>query len=126
MVLPAGGGIVTRYGEQDRYGVTSRGLTLKGRAGGDVVAPLDGEVMFAGPFKGYGLILILEHPGGYHSLLAGLGRVDGQVGQRVLAGEPVGVMASGAAPTLYFELRRAGQPINPMRGVSPSDGKGQS
>lgn len=126
MILPVGGDVVTRYGEQDRFGVTSRGLTLKGRAGADVVAPLEGSVMFAGPFKGYGLILILEHAGGYHSLLAGLGRIDGQVGQHVLAGEPLGALSSDGTPTMYFELRRGGQPINPMHGVSSSDGKGQS
>jgi murein hydrolase activator len=83
--------------------------------------------MFAGPFRGYGLILIVEHPNGYHSLIAGLGRIDTAVGQHVLAGEPVGVMGSptDGNPELYFELRRNGQPINPQRGMSASDGKGQ-
>lgn len=126
MILPVGGDVVTRYGELDKLGATSRGLTIKGRSGTDVVAPLEGSVMFAGPFKGYGLILILEHAGGYHSLLAGLGRIDGQVGQHVLAGEPVGALSADGTPTMYFELRRGGQPINPMQGVSSSDGKGQS
>ncbi|QJE73459.1 peptidoglycan DD-metalloendopeptidase family protein [Aerophototrophica crusticola] len=125
MEFPVGGDVVTRYGEQDELGTTSRGLTLKGRAGGPVVAPYDGSVMFAGPFKGYGLILILEHAHGYHSLLAGLGKIDAQVGQRVLTGEPVGSLAKEGTPTMYFELRRAGQPINPLRGLAAPDGKGQ-
>ncbi len=125
MVLPVGGEVQTRYGEQDSLGTTSRGVTLTGRAGSAVVAPYEGSVMFAGPFKGYGLILILDHGHGYHSLLAGLGKIDAGVGQRVLTGEPVGTMAGDGRPTLYFELRRGGQPINPLRGLAASDGKGQ-
>jgi septal ring factor EnvC (AmiA/AmiB activator) len=125
--LPVAGRVTTRYGEADKFGVTSRGLTVTSRAGAQVVAPSSGSIMFAGPFRGYGLILIVEHPNGYHSLIAGLGRIDTKVGQRVLAGEPLGVMGSPADgdPDLYFELRRNGQPINPQRGLPASDGKGQ-
>jgi septal ring factor EnvC (AmiA/AmiB activator) len=125
--LPVAGQVTTRYGEADRFGVTSRGLTVATRPGAQVVAPSAGSVMFAGPFRGYGLILIVEHPNGYHSLIAGLGRIDANVGQRVLAGEPLGVMGTPADgnPDLYFELRRNGQPINPQRGLPGSDGKGQ-
>lgn len=125
MVAPVGGEIVTRYGAADDVGATSRGVTFRGRTNAPVVAPTDGTVMFAGPFKGYGLLLILEHRSGYHSLLSGLGRIDAQVGQRVLGGEPVGVLSADKAPTLYFELRRGGQPINPTRGLAAADGKGQ-
>ncbi|MFY8092946.1 MAG: murein hydrolase activator EnvC family protein [Niveispirillum sp.] len=125
MVAPVSGKVVKRYGQTDEVGATSRGLTYSGRAGGPVVAPADGAVMFAGPFKGYGLLLILEHPNGYHSLLAGLGRIDAQVGQRVLGGEPVGLLSGDGDPTLYYELRRGGQPVNPARGLAASDGKGQ-
>lgn len=124
MVAPVGGKVVTRYGEADEVGATSRGLTYRGRAGAAVVAPADGAVMFAGPFKGYGLLLILEHANGYHSLLSGLGRIDAQVGQRVLGGEPVGLLSGDGDPTLYYELRRGGQPVNPARGLAASDGKG--
>ncbi|WP_165771916.1 murein hydrolase activator EnvC family protein [Niveispirillum lacus] len=125
MVAPVSGKVVRRYGQTDDVGATSRGLTYSGRAGGPVVAPADGAVMFAGPFKGYGLLLILEHANGYHSLLSGLGRIDAQVGQRVLGGEPVGLLSGDGAPTLYYELRRGGQPVNPARGLAASDGKGQ-
>lgn len=125
MIMPVAGEVTTRYGQADAFGGTSRGLTFKGRSGAVVVAPYDGSVLFAGPFKGYGLILIVEHANGYHSLLAGLGRIDSQVGQRVLTGEPVGAMATDGSQSLYFELRRGGQPINPLRGFAPSDGKGQ-
>jgi septal ring factor EnvC (AmiA/AmiB activator) len=125
--LPVAGQVTTRYGEADKFGVTSRGLTVTSRPGAQVVAPSAGSVMFAGPFRGYGLILIVEHPNGYHSLIAGLGRIDTKVGQRVLAGEPLGIMGTPADgnPDLYFELRRNGQPINPQRGLPASDGKGQ-
>ncbi|MDG3440883.1 murein hydrolase activator EnvC family protein [Nitrospirillum amazonense] len=125
MTLPVAGPVAQRYGEQDAVGTTSRGVRISARAGSPVVAPYEGSVVFAGPFKGYGLILIVEHPNGYHSLIAGLGRIDTRVGQRVLTGEPMGAMASDGTPTLYFELRRGGQPINPLRGFAGTEGKGQ-
>ncbi|HXP74924.1 MAG TPA: peptidoglycan DD-metalloendopeptidase family protein, partial [Stellaceae bacterium] len=88
MVYPASGTLVLRYGELDEFGVSSKGLTLMTRAGAVVVAPYDGQVEFAGPFKGYGQILIIQHGDGYHSLLAGLERIDGAVGDWLVAGEP--------------------------------------
>ena len=107
-------------------GVTRDGVWFETRPGAQVVAPYDGKIVYAGPFRGYGRILIIEHGGRYHSLLAGLERIDTVVGQWVLAGEPVGVMAgateageqgtpsAGRTPKLYVELRRTGQPINPL------------
>jgi septal ring factor EnvC (AmiA/AmiB activator) len=89
-----------------------------------VVAPWDGRVEFAGPFRGYGQILIIEHGDGYHSLLAGLERIDVAVGQALVAGEPVGVVKSGEGkPSLYLELRRHGQPIDPLPWLSLRDEK---
>jgi septal ring factor EnvC (AmiA/AmiB activator) len=113
---PAGGRLTRRYGESTGFGNTAKGITLETRATAQVVAPFDGRVVFSGPFRGYGEILIIEHDGGYHSLLAGLARIDGRVGQWILAGEPIGVMAkpSDSVPKLYFELRRRGQSINPL------------
>jgi septal ring factor EnvC (AmiA/AmiB activator) len=94
------------------------------RPGGQVIAPFDGRIEFAGPFRGYGQILIIEHGDGYHSLLAGLDRIDGEVGQWLVAGEPVGVMPSdGPGPTLYLELRRHEQPINPLPWLATRDDK---
>lgn len=126
-LLPVAGKVILRYGEADEFGNASRGLTISARPGAAVISPLDGSIMFAGPFKGYGQILIVEHADGYHSLIAGLGRIDTRVGQQVLAGEPVGAMAARGDGTsdLYFELRRKGQPINPQRGISASHGRGQ-
>jgi septal ring factor EnvC (AmiA/AmiB activator) len=96
----------------------------KARGAAQVVAPYDGRVLFAGAFKGYGQILIIEHGDGYHSLLAGLDRVDGTVGQWLVAGEPVGTMSRGdAKPRLYLELRHDGQPINPLPWLAARDEK---
>jgi murein hydrolase activator len=125
MPTPVGGRLTTRFGETDRFGATSRGLTIQTRPGAAVVAPQGGSIMFAGPFKGYGLILIVEHSNGYHSLIAGLGRIDTAVGKKVAAGEPIATMPTDGTPDLYFELRRNGQPINPQRGFGAPEGKGQ-
>jgi len=112
--FPAVGRMTQRYGEADADGILSKGITISTRSDSPVISPFDGVVAFAGQFRGYGLLLILEHSEGYHTLLAGMSRLDGGVGQRVLAGEPVGVMAPEGDPSLYVELRRDGQPINPL------------
>jgi septal ring factor EnvC (AmiA/AmiB activator) len=116
ITLPARGNIDQRYGENNRYGNTAKGITIQTRPAAQIVAPYDGKVVFAGPFRSYRQILIIEHTDGYHTLLAGMVRVDTAVGQWLLAGEPVGVMArsKNAVPRLYFELRRKGQPVNPL------------
>jgi murein hydrolase activator len=124
LLYPASGELMRRYGENDELGVTSKGLTFETRPAAQVVAPYDGRVLFAGPFKGYGQILIIEHADGYHSLLAGLDRVESPVGQWLVAGEPVGVMPKGATkPRLYLELRHNGQPINPLPWLATRDEK---
>ena len=117
MVFPARGRLVTRYGELgDSTGLAAKGLTLATRHEARVVAPYDGEVVFAGSFRGYGQLLIIAHGEGYHILLAGLSRIDSAVGQALLAGEPVGAMGrpENGDPSLYIELRRRGEPINPL------------
>jgi septal ring factor EnvC (AmiA/AmiB activator) len=88
------------------------------------VAPHDGEILFADIFRGYGKILIIDHGQGYHTLLAGLGRIYSTVGQAVLAGEPVGVMnekqgTSGQRPEVYLEMRYNGLPIDPLPWLVP-------
>lgn len=112
---PARGGLIESFGDTQSGGQTARGLTIEPRETAAVVAPFDGTVAFAGPFRGYGLILILEHSGGYHSVLAQLGRIDAVVGQAVTAGEPVGRAGASeqGTPVLYLELRRNGQPVDP-------------
>jgi septal ring factor EnvC (AmiA/AmiB activator) len=124
MVVPASGVLVRAFGDTNSLGITSKGLTFETRPGAVVVAPFDGRIVFAGPFRGYGQILIIGHGGGYHSLLAGLGRVEGSVGQWLVAGEPVGTMAEGTEkPRLYLELRHNNQPINPLPWLAIRDEK---
>ncbi len=114
LVLPAVGRVNGRYGEKTESGLSRKGITMKTPKGAQIVATYDGDVVYAGQFRGYGLLLIIEHGEGYHTLLAGMSRIDAEQGQRVLAGEPVGVMEEDAAPVLYVEFRRDGQPINPL------------
>lgn len=122
MPMPARGTLLTRYGEPDASGTTSRGIVVSTRPTAQVIAPSDGVVAFAGAFRGYGQLLIIEHGGGYHTLLSGMSRIDAVVGQRLLAGEPVGVMAPQGSPTLYVEIRRDGQPVNPLPWLSARKG----
>jgi septal ring factor EnvC (AmiA/AmiB activator) len=125
VALPVAGRLLHRFGDPDEQSQPARGLVYESRAGAAVVAPYDGRILFAGPFRGYGLILIIEHGEGYHSLLSGLGRIDGGVGQWVLAGEPVGAMGTTTEgnPRLYLELRHQGHPINPQPWLAAGTGK---
>ena len=116
LVMPARGKMKSRFGQTKADGSAAHGIVIAARKGAQVVAPYDGKVVYAGIFRSYGQILIIEHGGRYHTLLAGLERIDAVVGQWLLAGEPVGVLGGprGAGPELYLELRHAGQPINPL------------
>lgn len=115
MPFPARGRVVVRFGQTDETQSLSKGISIETRAGGQVIAPYNGQIVFAGPFRGYGLLLIIEHGEGYHTLLAGMTRIDGTVGQHLTTGEPVGVMGQGEGkPLLYVELRHNGQPVNPL------------
>ena len=128
LIMPARGDILARYGQQRRAdGASSKGITIGTRSAAQVVAPFDGRVAYAGKFRGYGQILIIEHGGRYHTLLAGMDRVDAVVGQWLLAGEPVGAMVTspGIRPELYLELRRTGRPINPLPWLATNSEKGQ-
>jgi len=113
---PAVGRISGHYGKTTRRGIKRKGLSIETRDSAQVIAPFDGKVVFAGNFRGYGQLLIIDHGEGYHSLLAGMSRIDGVMGQYLLSGEPIGVMGSQneGKPSLYIELRRNGQPINPV------------
>lgn len=114
---PVSGPVIRKFGSRDADGVTSHGLTYRAAWNSRIVAPASGRVVFAGPFRGYGQILILQHKDGYHSFLAGFGHIDAEMGQEVSAGEPVGVLpVKGTAerPELYFEWRRNGEPVDPM------------
>lgn len=110
---PVRGEIITSYGQELSKGVTSKGIVIKTRNMAQVIAPYDGSVIFSGPFKGYGNLIIIEHGSGYVSLLAGLSSTDTQTGQMLLAGEPVGIMPDTDSAKLYMEIRKDQNPINP-------------
>ncbi len=115
-MLPVRGQIIRTFGQEGPAGGLEKGITIETRPDAQVVAPFDGQVAFAGPFRGYGQILIIEQTDGYHTILVGLSRIDGVVGQNVVAGEPVGLMGNpeSGRPALYVELRRNGRPVNPV------------
>ncbi|MDD4616552.1 MAG: peptidoglycan DD-metalloendopeptidase family protein [Alphaproteobacteria bacterium] len=117
---PVSGAVRKNFGDKDADGVVSQGLMLAAPSGAAVVAPAPGKVVFAGPFRGYGIIMILQHDNGYHSFLSGFGRIDAEMGQAVDAGEPLGVLPvkTGTKPELYFEWRRGEKTIDPMGGLT--------
>ncbi|WP_417789438.1 murein hydrolase activator EnvC family protein [Terasakiella pusilla] len=112
---PAVGPVVMSFGQKEKLGGNHKGISIKTRNGAQIVATYDGQIAFAGPFRGYKQLLIIDHGDGYHTLLTGMDRIDVSVGQWLLSGEPVGVMSSNSSShaTLYFELRKNGAPINP-------------
>lgn len=109
--LPVIGQLVTGMGEVSTSGVRSRGLTLATQASAQLVAPTAGRIAFAGPYRGYGQILIIDHGQGWTTLLTGLHRLSVNVGETVRQGDPVGIAGSGR-PTITIELRRNGRPID--------------
>lgn len=122
--IPVNGVKLREFGAPDGLGGAERGVSIATRAGAQVTAPADGWVVYAGPFRSYGQLLILNAGGGYHILLAGMERISVDLGQFVLAGEPVAVMgdssqiaailATGSSqPVLYVEFRKDGNPVDP-------------
>lgn len=116
-LLPVAGRLVTGFGEAAPGQVRSRGISLAARAGAQVVSPGAGRIAFAGPWRGFGQIAIVEHPGGWTSLVAGMAQLDARVGDSVVAGSPLGIAGAGQ-PVVTLELRRAGEPVNPLDHVS--------
>jgi murein hydrolase activator len=122
---PVSGETTLEFGASDGYGGTTRGISITTRQNATVVSPADGWVAFAGPFRSYGRLLIINAGGGYYVLLAGMDQINVDVGQFVLAGEPVATMGEaplmsliGAAieknnPVLYVEFRKDGGSIDP-------------
>jgi septal ring factor EnvC (AmiA/AmiB activator) len=123
--LPANGVKVRDFGVADGAGGTEKGMSIATRPGAQVTAPCDGWVVYAGPFRSYGQLLILNAGDGYHVLLAGMERISVELGRFVLTGEPVAAMggaptATSAAsttgspqPVLYVEFRKGGVSIDP-------------
>lgn len=118
--LPAQGRIAVSFGETTSLGRKSQGIVIQTRHGAQITSPTDGWVVYAGEFRSYRQLLIINAGGGYHVLLAGLSHIDVQVGQFLLAGEPVGTMSvspggqsTDSGPILYVEFRKEGLPIDP-------------
>jgi septal ring factor EnvC (AmiA/AmiB activator) len=122
--LPVNGVKTRKFGNADGLGSSEKGISIASRSGAQVTAPADGMVVYAGPFRSYGQLLILNVGGGYHVLLAGMERISVDLGQFVLTGEPVAIMGGGpktaaavaigsAQPILYIEFRKDGTPVDP-------------
>ena len=123
--LPVTGKIKRKFGTDDGNGAVMLGDMVATQSGAIVTAPADGNVLYAGPFRSYGQLLILNAGDGYHVVLAGMSRISVATGQSVLAGEPVGAMAEArvastsatktmdATPELYVEFRKDGKPVDP-------------
>jgi septal ring factor EnvC (AmiA/AmiB activator) len=116
---PVIGVVVKGWGEQTDGGPAT-GLSYHAPPGAHVISPCGGRVVFAESFRSYGLLLIIDCGGGYHVVLSGFDRLDVKLGQKLVAGEPVGVMptwepgAEARRPALYVELRHDGTPVNPV------------
>lgn len=127
--MPVNGVKIRDFGAADGLGGSERGISVATRPGAQITSPCDGWVVYAGPFRSYGQLLILNAGGGYHVVLAGMDRISVDIGQFVLTGEPVAVMGSGTAqvaatasmetrqvgtsqPVLYVEFRKDGTPVD--------------
>ncbi len=125
LALPVAGRFARRFGGDDGNGGVMQGDTVATQSGAIVTAPTDGGVLYAGPFRSYGQLLILNAGDGYHVVLAGMSRISVVSGQSVLAGEPIGAMGEArvaaaateplgkAEPELYVEFRKDGKPVDP-------------
>ena len=122
--MPVNGVRIRDFGGSDGAGGVEKGISLAARAGAQVTTPCDGWVVYAGPFRSYGQLLILNAGGGYHVLIAGMERISVNIGQFVLTGEPVATMGTtsqvasilatnASQPVLYVEFRKDGTPIDP-------------
>jgi len=123
--LPVAGALQRGFGAPDGFGGAEKGMLVATRAEAIVASPCDGWVAFAGPYRTYGQLLIVNAGQGYYIILAGMDRINVNVGQFILAGEPVAVMGDGSAktaaaiaigaaqPILYIEFRKDGAAIDP-------------
>ncbi len=117
LALPVAGPVVRAYGDRDESGVASRGVTFAVAPRAPVVAPRPGRVMFAGPVRGYGNVVILQHNRGDYSLLAGLDHVTVPPGRLAERGDVVGTSGAGNGherPQVYFEWRHQGTTADPL------------
>jgi len=112
---PVHGRVSIAFGQRGEAG-PARGVTFSATGGARVVSPCTGRAVFAGPFRRFGQIIILECGAGLHLVLAGFDALDTEAGAALLAGEALGRLAAGAdgRGALYVELRRNGQVMDPI------------
>lgn len=118
--LPVTGAITTKYGQKDKIGALSKGIRIKTVPNAIVVSPKQGIIKYAGEFQKYGRIILVEHGKNYHSLIAGLDKIDTVVGQHVKEGVPIGITNThkNNQHAVYYELRLNGKPVNPLTHLS--------
>jgi septal ring factor EnvC (AmiA/AmiB activator) len=132
--IPVNGTRIRSFGGSDGAGGQEKGISIATRPGAQVTTPCDGWVVYSGPFRSYGQLLILNAGGGYHVLIAGMERISVTIGQFVLTGEPVATMgttsqvasilaASSSQPVLYIEFRKDGTPIDSGPWWAASEGQ---
>lgn len=135
LAMPVAGSRLANWGDKKADGELSEGMTVAARDGARVQSPVDGWIVYAGPFRSYGQLLIVNAGSGYHVLLAGMERIDAEVGQFVLAGEPVAAMGARrlasadaaeldlAGPVLYIEFRKDGKSVDPTPWWAPAEAR---
>jgi septal ring factor EnvC (AmiA/AmiB activator) len=118
---PYDGAVTGLFGRQrhSQYNtdIFRRGIEIKAREGEAVKAVYQGVVVYADWFKGYGLVVVLDHGDHYYTLYAHLGKTDIKVGEAVTVGQAIGVVGETGLSdeqTLYFELRHHGTPLDPL------------
>jgi septal ring factor EnvC (AmiA/AmiB activator) len=115
--LPVAGVLKVGYGSSNDIGAKSQGIEISAATGITAVAPMGGRIRFIGSFKTYKNLMIIEHANEYHSLISGLENISVELGQSVLAGEPLGVIGDSqtGSSVLYYELRYKGHPVDPLK-----------
>lgn len=114
---PTKGTITERFGSDLAEGhLKWHGVVIKAKAGQAVNAIAPGQVVFADWMRGFGLLLIVDHGDGYMSLYARNQSLFKKVGDTVSAGDEIATLGNSGGfdtPSLYFEIRHNGTPVNP-------------
>ena len=135
LIKPVNGVEIRKFGTIDELGEPSASIAIATRISARVIAPADGWVVYSGPFRSYGQLIILNVGSDYHIVLSGMEKVEVGLGQFVLVGEPIGLMGSRriasastidvelTRPVLAIEFRKNGEPINPAPWWQANTGK---
>ena len=120
--LPVKGKILNKFGRQKDKQFASfivhNGINIRVRTGMSVHSVFDGKVLYTGQLEGYGNLVIIGHGKDYHSLYGHLDRIGVKQNQVVQTGDIIGLSGDTGSligETLYFEMRKKGKPIEPVR-----------